>query len=257
MTVIAPDVAAACFAEAREHAYDEWIASLYAPEPARAGLQALAAFAASTQHAALSAHEPRAGAIRVAWWREALAGERPGELAANPIAAALHAATRDLAGAGALLELMLDARLIELEHERLADDAALQAYANLAEGAKFRLSALLATGRERPEVAAAAERAGVATTIVKLLSANDSSLLPTADTLATDADEPLRATLVLAERAADRARPLVKALPRAERVAFLPLAAIGADLASFRAVKSGDLTGASRLRRQWAMWWAR
>ena len=97
MSPIAPEVAAFCFAEAREQAYDEWIASLYAPEPARAGLQALAAFAASTQHAALSARDRMAGAVRVAWWREALAGARPDELSANPVASALHAATRGVA----------------------------------------------------------------------------------------------------------------------------------------------------------------
>ena len=172
------------------------------------------------------------------------------------MAAALHAVTREVAGAGALLEQMLEARLVELEHARLADGAALTHYANLAEGAKYRLAALLVAGKDNADLAAVAELAGVATSIVKLLSANESSLLPTEDVLASNAGDPLKATLAIAETAVRAAQPLIKALARPERLVFMPLAAIGADLASFRRAKSGDLIGAARWRRQWAMWWA-
>ena len=151
---------------------------------------------------------------------------------------------------------MLDARLIELEHERLADEAALAHYANLAEGREGSLRrASCRWDGQRPACGGRRACRRRDDSIVKLLSANDASLLPMANTLAA-ADDPLKATLAMAERAARAARPLVKALPRPERVVFMPLAAIGADLASFRRVRSGDLIGASRWRRQLAMWWA-
>ena len=54
---------------------------------------------------------PISTAIRLAWWREVIAGERQAEAAGNPVALALRAAIDAYALPQAWLEAMLDARL--------------------------------------------------------------------------------------------------------------------------------------------------
>src|ERR1700731_4535360 len=68
---------------------DRWLASLFAPADRRAHLHALYAFNLEIARVRDLAREPMAGEIRLQWWREAIAGTRAGEAAANPVAAAL------------------------------------------------------------------------------------------------------------------------------------------------------------------------
>jgi phytoene synthase len=68
---------------------DRWLASLFAPADRRGHLHALYAFNLEIARVRELAREPMAGEIRLQWWREVIAGTRPGEAAANPVAAAL------------------------------------------------------------------------------------------------------------------------------------------------------------------------
>jgi 15-cis-phytoene synthase len=68
---------------------DRWLASLFAPADRRPHLHALYAFNLEIARVRELAREPMAGEIRLQWWREVIAGMRPGEAAANPVAAAL------------------------------------------------------------------------------------------------------------------------------------------------------------------------
>jgi phytoene synthase len=78
-----------CEAEARLGARDRWLGSLFAPEAARPHLHALIAFELEMARLREVVRDPRAGEIRLVWWREALTGERRGEAEANPVAAAV------------------------------------------------------------------------------------------------------------------------------------------------------------------------
>src|SRR5215471_8048618 len=68
---------------------DRWLASLFAPADRREHLHALYAFNMEIARVRELAREAMAGEIRLQWWREVLAGTRPGEAAANPVAQAL------------------------------------------------------------------------------------------------------------------------------------------------------------------------
>ncbi len=233
------EAAAFCAAEAKRFAYDDYIASLFARPAARPGLQALAAFAETTRLAALGAREKMAGAIRVAWWREALRGEREGEAAANPVACILRGAVRDLPGASVEIEAMLDARLIELGGEPFGDDLAVAAYADRAEGARLRLIALMLGA---PADALAARAVGLARVEVRWLLSG---------ARAASVEEAVDPNLAAAEAAVRAADGALMGLGRAGRSAFLAYAATQADFAAFR--RSG--VAATRLRRLSAVFW--
>src|SRR6187455_473750 len=68
---------------------DRFLATLFAPAEARGALFALYAFNLEIAGVRDRVREPMAGEIRLQWWRDVLDGERSGEAAANPIAAAL------------------------------------------------------------------------------------------------------------------------------------------------------------------------
>src|SRR5215467_4874657 len=84
-----PDHFAYCEKLVRAGDKDRWLASLFAPAERRGHLHALYAFNLEVARVREMAREPMAGEIRLQWWREVIAGTRPGEAAANPVAAAL------------------------------------------------------------------------------------------------------------------------------------------------------------------------
>src|ERR1700747_1969528 len=84
-----PDNFAYCENLVRAGDKDCWLASLFAPAGRRAHLHALYAFNLEVARVRELAREPMAGEIRLQWWREVIAGTRPGEATANPVAAAL------------------------------------------------------------------------------------------------------------------------------------------------------------------------
>src|SRR5204862_302936 len=68
---------------------DRFLGALFAPAGTRGALFALYAFNVEIASVRERAREPMPGEIRLQWWRDVLNGERGGEAAANPIAAAL------------------------------------------------------------------------------------------------------------------------------------------------------------------------
>ena len=135
-----------CAALARAHARDQWLGALYASSGARGALFALASFDYEIRHALIRARNPTLAAIRLAWWREAIAGERPDEAAGNPVSLALLAAIDAHALPKPWLEAMLDARLREIAPEDDFNLAAFRAFAHESEGARLRLAARIAAG---------------------------------------------------------------------------------------------------------------
>jgi 15-cis-phytoene synthase len=270
-----------CAALARAQARDQWLAALYASASARGALFALASFDTEIRSALKRASTPTLAAIRLAWWREAIAGERPDEAAGNPVTLALLAAIDAYALPQAWLEAMLDARLHEIAPHDDFDLPAFRAFADESEGARLRLAARIATGGQDLDSAGAHAPAGMALALTRLLNelpfkaGSTQTLIP--------ADVAARHGASEAEFDARRLSPGVVAvcaelrglarneLAEAERrlnglspailPAFIPLAPLWLELDRLDGNSRRPFESAgevSPLRRQWAIWrWAR
>lgn len=150
------DVFAYCEQLVRETDRDRYLSALFAPQDRRQGLFALYAFDSEIARVRETSREPMPGEIRLQWWREAIEGERDGEAAANPVAAALlvtialHDLPRDV-----LLDL-LEARSFDLYDDPMPSLAALEAYSDKTRGAIFGLAGIVAGEGLPPELALAA-----------------------------------------------------------------------------------------------------
>jgi len=116
----ADEAFAYCETLVRDGDKDRFLASLFAPAVQRRKLFALYAFNLETARVRAMVREPMAGAIRLQWWRDALTGERPGEAAASPVAAALGAALSETAADRAPLIDLIEQRRAELFGEAAA-----------------------------------------------------------------------------------------------------------------------------------------
>jgi len=270
-----------CAALARAHARDQWLAALYAEKSARDALFALASFDHEIRQALKRAHNPTLAAIRLAWWRETIAGERPDEAAGNPVALALLAAIDAYALPKAWLEAMLDARLEEIAPERDFDLALFRAFAGESEGARLKLAARIAANGKDLDPSDAHAPAGMALALARLLAelpfkAGSAPTLIPVDVAARHgasmADFDARRTSVGVIAACAELRRMARdELAEAERrlktsdpailPAFVPLGPLRLDLDRLdrNANRPFDPTGeVSALSRQWAIWrWAR
>jgi 15-cis-phytoene synthase len=270
-----------CAALARAHARDQWLGALYASANARGALFALASFDTEIRLALKRARDPNLMAIRLAWWREVISGERLAEAAGNPVALALRAAIDAYALPQAWLEAMLDARLQAIAPQDDFNHVAFRAFADESEGSRLRLASRIAAGGQDLDPTDAHAPAGMALALTRLLkdlpfkAGSAPTLIP--------ADVAGRHGVSVADFDARRVSPGVVAacaelrglardeLAEAERrlkssspailPAFIPLASLRLDLdrldrnaeRPFEAVSE-----VSPLRRQWAIWrWAR
>jgi phytoene synthase len=114
------------------HRFDRerFVTALFAPEPERERLMVLYAFNVELSKIRESVREPVAGMIRLQWWREILAGNRPDEGARHPVAAPLCR----LGLPGDEIDAMLAAREMDLEPAPFADIEALAGYAAATSG---------------------------------------------------------------------------------------------------------------------------
>src|SRR5471032_2212914 len=142
-----------CAALVREFDRDRFLATLFAPAEHRDALFALYAFNVEIARVRELARQPLPGEIRLQWWREMLSGERDGEAAANPVAAALRdTLARHGFVAAPLLEL-IDARVFDLYDEPMATVDELELYAIRTQSPIFAMAAgVLAAGKSPPEL---------------------------------------------------------------------------------------------------------
>jgi phytoene synthase len=266
-----------CGRLAREEERDQWLASLFAPERLRPHLHALAAFAHETASVAARAREPLAGEMRLAWWREALAGARPAEAAGAPIAAALIDTVAKFALPVSVFDDLLQALAFDVYSDALESLEALEAYGIATAGALTALRAqVLAEGRETG-AQAATDAAGAGLALARavldfavgrrrpmlapraLIERHGVSL---AEARAGGGGGELRAALAeladAAETRFDEAEARLAALPTALAPAFAPLATARLDLRRWRRAGAVPFAPAAPWRRQWALWlWAR
>ena len=105
---------------------DRYLAALAAPIDRRPALLALYAFNVEIARIRETVGEPALGAIRLQWWREAVAGGAPG----NAVIAELAAAGVDRDA----LARLIDARETDLDDHPATDMAALESYAEATSG---------------------------------------------------------------------------------------------------------------------------
>lgn len=160
-----------CTRRVRRLDRDRYLVSLFAPDRARPALTALCAFNVELSGVADSVTEPALGAVRLRWWRDAVAGIYDG--GGPPAHAVAGELARAVAAHGlsrARIERMIDARAADLDPAGIPDLGALESYAADTAGG---LSALIseALGAAGPEALAAADHAGRAWGLAGLLRA--------------------------------------------------------------------------------------
>jgi phytoene synthase len=266
-----------CETLTRDHDRDRWLAGLFAPIAARPHLYALAAFSYEVGRLRDVVREPLAGEMRLAWWREALTGAGRGEVAGNPVAAALSDTIARFDLPLQTFDNLLSAHAFDLYDDPTPSLNDLEGYCGETCSALFRLGALiLGEGRDLGG-ADAAGHAGVAHAMVGLLralpltSARGQVYLPidilarhgvSRDDIAARRDGAgLRTALAElrahARRRFDEARSFLRECPGQIAPAFLPLACLPLYLARMERANYSPfetLVEAPQWRRQWALW---
>jgi phytoene synthase len=189
-----------CGAIARTHMRDHWIAALFAPEPKRRHLHALAAFAFETAKVKTLVKEPLAGEMRLTWWIEAIEGLRDGEAVSHPVAAAVIATIEEAGLPRARFEDWLLARRDELYGDASPDETeARRLYAPLFALAALALGAAAENAAARAGEAQALGKGEPAAALGRIAAAE--AALAGADPAILPAFAPLAAMRLDAKRA--------------------------------------------------------
>ena len=139
-----------CAALVREADRDRYLTTLFAPAQHRDALSALYAFNVEISRVRELAREPMPGEIRLQWWREALAGDRAGEAAAHPVAAALRETLARYGLASDRLIGLIDARAFALYDESMASITDLEIYGIRTQSALFAMAGEILGGKGAP-----------------------------------------------------------------------------------------------------------
>ena len=264
-----------CAALVREADRDRYLATLFAPAEHRDALFALYAFNSEIARVREVAREPLPGEIRLQWWREVLAGERDGEAAAHPVAAALRATLARYGFVAAPLLELIEARTFDLYDEPMESIADLDLYGIRTQSPVFAMaSGILGAGKATHELFTL--DAGVAYTISTVLSrfglhasrrqlyvpleVLDRHQADSADIFAGRPSEALLAALAelrgLARAHLAAAQEKLKSAPPETLPALLPLALISPMLRRMEQAGYAPLQfePAAPWRRQWQLW---
>ena len=250
---------------------DRYVAALFAPAEYRDALFALYAFNAEIARVRDVAREPMPGEIRLQWWREVVSGERSGEAAANPVAAALLATVRRSNLAVELLRTLIEAHRFDLYDEPMARLPDLEGYAR---GTGSTLIALAARVLSGVNLEATAQPAGIAYALANImrafpLHARRGQLFVPIEMLSRHGVDPqdifagrssagLNAALAefrdVARGHLAEVRQSLTALPAEALAAFLPVALVAPSL---RRLERSDVFSPAEIspwRRQWLIW---
>ncbi|AMN41881.1 phytoene/squalene synthase family protein [Rhodoplanes sp. Z2-YC6860] len=267
-----------CEALVREGDKDRFLATLFVPAKYRRPLHALYAFNLEVARTRELAREPMPGEIRLQWWREVLGGMGRGDIDAHPVAAALRSTVVRYRLPPLALTGLIDARAFDLYDEPMASLDDLERYAKETSSVLIELAArILRDGRD-PEIAEAAEHAGIAYAVVGLIKAlpihasRGQLYLPadlmhrhnaqTNDVFAGKATSELRAVLaelrLRARQHLTSVRENLSAVPAEVLPALLPVALVRPALGrmerrSYQPFAPSELP---QWRRQWTLWLA-
>jgi phytoene synthase len=252
---------------------DRFIAALFAPQGLRPHLHALYAFNAEIARVREAARDPLPGEIRLQWWRDVVNGEGRGEIAANPVAAALLDTIARCNLPREPLQRFIDAHGFDLYDDPMATLADLDAYGRDTEGALMMLAArILAEGGDVD--ADALTPAGIACVVTYRLrrlpvDASRHQMFVPMEVLERHGvsrtqvearwDSPgLRAALAElrahARAAFAQFRDATAAIPDRCAAAFLPVAVVPPILAKLDRTDPFTPVELPQWRRQWAIW---
>jgi phytoene synthase len=270
------DAFAHCETLVRAADKDRFLAALFAPSEHRGALHALYAFNAEIARVREVIREPVAGEIRLQWWRDVLGGEGRGEVAANPVAAALTATIARYRLPVERLAALIDARRFDLYDEPMATLADLEAYARGASSNLIALAAKILDGGGVPETGVLADHAGLAHAMTGLLwalpvhAARGQLFVPLDmlqrhgahrhDVARGQATPLLRAALAELRRCARchlaEARRSMETAPLAVMPALLPVALVGPTLSRMERSDFDPFAPVeiAPWRRQWLIW---
>jgi phytoene synthase len=233
----------------RAHDLPRYYATLFSPAALRPDLLAIYGLAAEIARVPDQVREPALGEIRLAWWRDSLAGAVGAGGSGAPALSAAAAAIMRHRLPIAPFEALIEARSADLYSDLPATLNDLEGRLGETESALFQLAAIL-SGAPAPASAEAAGHAGIAYGIGRRLSrfaserAKGRTILPAdllgglglaaADVFAASPPagiaEAVLALVDVARRHLALACRSVAALPRAARPVFLPLAVVAALL---------------------------
>jgi 15-cis-phytoene synthase len=165
------DAFAHCEALARAADRDRFLAALFAPAEHRGALHALYAFNIEIARVREIIREPLAGEIRLQWWNDAIAGKAAGDVAANPVAAALLASVARYRLPAEPLTGLIAARRFDLYNDPMPKLADFNDYARATSSAVIELSARILERDHMPGLAQLAHHAGLGYAIAGLLQA--------------------------------------------------------------------------------------
>lgn len=269
------DASAYCETLVRGADKDRFLATLFAPAEHRGALYALYAFNIEIARVRESIREPLAGEIRLQWWSDALAGKAAGEVAANPVAAALLAAVTRYGLPAELLTGLIAARRFDLYDDPIHTLAEFDEYARATSSALVELSARILAGAA-PGLDSIALHAGLGYAIAGLLqafpihAARGQLFLPLdvlnqhgagqQDVAGKPATAQLRAVLAEMRRHARahlvQASRLATSIPVAALPAILPVALVRPVLDRMEGADYDPFAPAElpQWRRQWLLW---
>ncbi|HEY4407368.1 MAG TPA: phytoene/squalene synthase family protein [Xanthobacteraceae bacterium] len=160
-----------CEALVRVADRDRFLAALFAPAEHRGALHALYAFNIEIARVREVVREPLAGEIRLQWWNDAITGQAAGEVAANPVAAALLTAVARHRLPIELLTGLIAARRFDLYDDPMPGLADFDHYAGATSSAVIELAARILAPDSLPGLAPLVQHAGLGYAIAGLLQA--------------------------------------------------------------------------------------
>lgn len=158
-----------CFELVRQADKDRFLATLFAPEATQPHLMALYAFNTEISRIRESVSEPQLGEIRLAWWRDTIAGLYAGVPGDHPVAQALAPAIE--AGSLPMQPFlgMIEARQFDLYDDPMPTMGDLEGYLGETSSSLIQLAAMILVGPNARTLGGAAGLAGVAYGLAGLL----------------------------------------------------------------------------------------
>jgi phytoene synthase len=264
-----------CAALVREADRDRFLATLFAPAEHRDALLSLYAFNVEISRVRELAREPIPGEIRLQWWREVLSGERAGEAAAHPVAAALLATLARYGFVATPLLELIDARAFDLYDAPMVTLDDLELYAIRTQSPLFAMAAgILGADKTLPKLftldaSVAYSVGGIFSGFARHaarrqlfvpLDVLDRRHVNREDIFAGQRGEPLRAALAemrgVARQHLTAAQAKLQSAPAEILPAFLPVALVGPQLRRMGSAAYNPFAfePIAPWRRQWLLW---
>lgn len=158
-----------CFELVRQADKDRFLAALFAPEAAQPHLMALYAFNIEIARIREMVSEPKLGEIRLAWWRDTIAGLYAGTPSEHPVAQALAPAIEAAALPERPFLALIEGHQFDLYDDPMPTMGDLEGYLGETSSAIVQLAAMILAGSQARTLAEAAGLAGVAYGLAGLL----------------------------------------------------------------------------------------